>query len=332
MNKHNRVKAVGLGLAVALICSGVAQAQDRPTPSVTITISQSRGADARVDYAQLATIGPWDDRNYRLTADEVALLSKNEADAIIAIPAFYRIEMRKANPNLPRSGPAQYPRSALNGYLAKYVGYQVDGATYTSIRSNGSGGYDLVFGERASGQVFPNFLSGSEKRVSSPAGGAETAVAINPVNTNIVIAGSNGPGTGQKMWRSSDGGVTWSAAISLANTCCDPTVGWSPDGTIGYAGALSTVVGSGTNVLFYRSTDSGASWTLAKQLSTGNLSDKEYLHVDTYATSPRIGNIYMAWHDGNVQKFSRSTQTERCTSRPAPTRCASTRQCISLTL
>ncbi|MBK8283892.1 MAG: PKD domain-containing protein [Ahniella sp.] len=30
------------------------------------------------------------------------------------------------------------------------------------------------------------------------------------------------------------------------------------------------------------------------------------MHVDSYATSPRKGSIYMAWHENNVQKFSRS--------------------------
>ncbi|MDZ4811465.1 MAG: PKD domain-containing protein [Pseudomonadota bacterium] len=309
MSKHNRSKSVGLGLAVALICSGIAQAQTRPQPPVSITISQSRGVDARVDYADLAKYGPWDDRNYLLTKADVDLLSKNESDAIIPIPVFYRVEMRKANPGLMISGPAQYPRSALNGYLAKYEGFKINGTIYTSVRANGTGGYELTQSTRPSDQVMPNFLSGSEKRMSTPAGGAESAVAINPVNTNLVIAGTNGPGSGQKMWQSTDGGVTWGSAISLANTCCDPTVGWSPDGSIGYAGALSTVVGSGTNVLFYRSTNNGASWTLAKTLSTGNVSDKEYLHVDTYASSPRLGSIYMAWHENNVQKFARSTDT-----------------------
>jgi PKD repeat protein len=311
MSKQNRSKAIGLSLAVALICSGLAQAQTRP-PVVTFSIDQSRGADANVNYADLTKYGPWDDRNYQLTKADIDLLSANEGDAIIAIPAFYRVEMRKANPNLLKVGPAQYPRSALNGYLAKYQGFKIGGTVYGSVRAKDGGGYEITKGGGESKSVIdflPNFLSGTEKRMTSPAGAAESAVSINPVNTNIVISGTNGPGSGQKMWQSTDGGVTWGSAISLANTCCDPTVGWSPDGTIGYAGALSTVVGSGTNVLFYRSTNNGASWTLAKTLSTGNVSDKEYLHVDSYASSPRKGNIYMAWHENNVQKFSRSTDT-----------------------
>jgi len=310
MSKANRQAVASLGLAIAMLFTGGVSAQiSARNDLVTVTVAQSRGADARVNYASLNALGPWDDHNYQLTSADLDLLSKNEADAIIPIPAFYRVEMRKANPNLPKSGPAQYPRSALNGYLAKYEGYKIDGVVYTSVRSNDALGYEILKGGKASDQVMPNFLGGAEKRMTTPAGASESAVAVNPVNTNLVIAGTNGPGAGQKMWRSSDGGVTWGAAISLASTCCDPTVGWSPDGTIAYAGALSSVVGGGTNVLFYRSTNNGSTWTLAKTLSTAHASDKEYLSVDMYATSPNKGNIYMAWHDGNVQQFSRSTDT-----------------------
>jgi len=271
---------------------------------IQFQINQARGVDPDVKYADLAKFGPWDDRNYRLKKSDLAKLSPNEADAIVPIPAFYRIEMRKANPNLMTEGPAQYPRAALNGFLAKYEGYEINGKRYRGLRANGSGGYDVIE-SRQEPTLSANFVGG-ERRITSPAGAAESAIAINPVNTNLVIAGTNGPGTGQKMWRSIDGGATWLGPIALSGTCCDPAVGWSPDGTVGYAMALSTVVGSGTNVFFYRSTDNGATWTKTATLSNQNQSDKEYFHVDSYASSPRKGYIYTAWHDGNVQKFARS--------------------------
>ncbi|HVF35016.1 MAG TPA: PKD domain-containing protein, partial [Candidatus Saccharimonadia bacterium] len=277
-----------------------------PAHVIEFVISQARGIDQRVRYPELVRHGPWDDRNYRLRKEDVDLLSPNEADVQAPIPAFYRVQMRKANPNLPTEGPAQYPRSALNGFLAEYGGYEINGRVYRGLRDLGNNRYEVISSETSS-DASPNFLNGVERRVTTPAGAAESAVAINPVDSNLVIAGTNGPGSGQKMWRSTDGGVTWLGPIALANTCCDPTVAWSPDGTVAYAGALSTVIGSGTNVLFYRSTDNGASWNLAKTLSTLNQSDKEYMHVDYQVGSAHRGNIYMAWHDGNVQKFNRST-------------------------
>jgi PKD repeat protein len=298
------VAAVGIVLcALGWSASAVA------ARAVTVQIDPTAGVDGKVDYAALALIGPWDDRNYQLTSADIALLSKNEAAAHVAIPAFYRVEMRRANRKLPTEGPAQYPRSALQGFLAKYQGYQINKHIYTSIEATDAGLYQIFESDPEAvnkDDIFLNFLGG-EKRITTPAGASESAVAINPVNSNLAIAGTNGPGSGQKMWRSSDGGVSWSGPVSLASTCCDPAVGWSPDGSIGYATALSTVVGGGTNVLFYRSTDNGASWTLSATLSNAHASDKEYFHVDTFSTSPRKGNVYVAWHDSNVQKFARST-------------------------
>ena len=313
MTKSN-IGRLPLLLAAAIGCSlgaGLhAEEEARAGRAVVFSIDASKGVDKRVDYAALQSLGPWDDRNYALTAEDLALLSKREDETIVAIPVFYRVEMRKANAELPKFGPVQYPRSALNGYLAKYGGYRINNVTYTAITSDESGRFriheTLPENDAARGAVFQNFLGG-EKRITTPAGASESAVAINPVNTNIVIAGTNGPGSGQKMWRSTDGGLSWGSAISLSGTCCDPAVGWSPDGTVGYASALSTVVGSGTNVYFYRSTDGGASWTRSATLSNQNTSDKEYLHVDMHASSPYKGNIYVSWHDNNVQKLARST-------------------------
>ncbi|UXI67932.1 PKD domain-containing protein [Tahibacter amnicola] len=297
-------------LAAAIFgCMITTSAQADKESVVEVTVDATRGVDKRVDYAALQTYGPWDDRNYTLTLEDLTHLSKHEIDAVVPIPAFYRVEMRKANKKLPTFGPAQYPRSALNGYLAKYGGYQINGVTYKGLKALGTGQYEVTRGREKEAHEENNWLNflGGEKRITTPNGAAESAVAINPVNTNLVIAGTNGPGSGQKMWRSTDGGTTWSGPIALSGTCCDPAVGWSPDGSVGYATALSTVVGSGTNVFFYRSTDNGATWTKSATLSNQNQSDKEYLHVDMHATSPHKGNVYVAWHDNNVQKFARST-------------------------
>ncbi|MGD9649003.1 MAG: hypothetical protein AB7U73_25050, partial [Pirellulales bacterium] len=168
MSKSNHKSATAIAMALALALSGSVFAQlgtgtsggndsTRPAATITVTINPNRGVDALVDYAALAAIGPWDDRNYQLRKEDLKLLSPNEADAIIAIPAFYRVEMRRANKNLPKVGPAQYPRSALNGYLAKYQGFQINGVTYTSVRVAANGGYEFTPSPARSEQVMPNF-------------------------------------------------------------------------------------------------------------------------------------------------------------------------------
>jgi hypothetical protein len=89
-------------------------------------IDQSRGVDQRVDYRSLTKFGPWDDRNYALTAEDLEFLSPDEADLHDPIPAFFRVELRKEMPNLRRSGPAQYPRSAVPLFQLRYGGLKRD--------------------------------------------------------------------------------------------------------------------------------------------------------------------------------------------------------------
>ncbi|MDG2375623.1 MAG: hypothetical protein P8M18_04650 [Woeseiaceae bacterium] len=85
-------------------------------------IDQALGVDERVDYVSLVKFGPWDDRNYMLTLDDLSYLSETEDQIKDPIPAFFRIELRKKMPNLPKTGPAQYPRSAVQLFQIRYGG------------------------------------------------------------------------------------------------------------------------------------------------------------------------------------------------------------------
>ena len=288
-------------------------------PASAQTIDQSRGIDARVDYQALAQFGPWDDRNYQLTQEDVALLSDDEHLQTEGIPAFYRVHLRRTM-DLRTSGPAQYPRSGLPRFLNRYGGFLYEGKIYRNM-DKVDGRWVLRLDD---GLTFDEVWVGTkaldgEARVTNPTGAAESAVAFNPLDTDIVIAGSNGPGGGQRMHFSTDGGETWTqaAALPLGGTCCDPTVAWSSDGTKGYTATL------GSSVFFYRTGDNGQTWT---DLDTepgndprrelGGGVDKEYLHVDLHPTSPHLDNIYLTWHQGNVMQFARSTDFGHTWSAP----------------
>lgn len=291
--------------AALLLLAGVVQAA-----IVQPAIVQSRGADPGVDYAAFARFSPWDDRNYTLTSADVALLSPDEHLLRDPIPVFYRVALRRANPKLPREGVGQYPRSAVNAFKMHYRGYLYDGRIFTRITLMDDGSFGFKDeGVPVAEAYAPQALNG-EVRITSPIGAAESAVAINPVNRDLVIAGTNGTDADfrQIMWRSTDGGETWSLAGNLPGpeTCCDPTVDWSIDGTIAYTASLTTCGFSGCGVHAYRSTDNGATWVTPVQL-VGSGADKEYMHVDRVSASPHSDNIYLAWHEGNVQKFARST-------------------------
>lgn len=289
----------GLGMLVGLLVAASVQANQ----SISVQVDQARGVDSAVDYAALQAHGPWDDRNYALRAIDVALLPASDRQHLEPIPAWFRIELRRRWQLQLEVDGQHYPKRALNQFLLEARGFLIDGRYHREVRRLADGRFDVF--ERQAGRAdegdwdWPKFLSG-EVRLSTPNGAAESAIAINPLDPDILIAGTNGPTRPQTMWRSSDGGASWSLGGSLPGSeCCDPTVGWSSDGTIAYTASLID------GVPFYRSTDHGANWTLVTELSSG--SDKEYLHVDLHPSSPQLDNIYLCWHDGNVQKFARST-------------------------
>jgi hypothetical protein len=280
------------------------------------TIDPQRGADPAVDYRSLAALGPWDDRNYSLTASDLALLAPNEAELNVKIPAFYRVQLRRERPEMLREGPVQYPHSAAPMFRTLYGGYLVEGVLYRSVvrdQATKQWRVDLSRPWVSQKEWTQAALLDGEARVTNPTGAAESAVAINPVNPSLVIAGSNGPAGGQNMHFSTDAGATWNAAaaLPLGGTCCDPTVAWSSDGTKAYTATL------GSAVFFYRSGDNGQTWTDLNNEPPGNPGndprrelgsgvDKEYLHVDTHPTSPFLDRIYLSWHQSNVLRIARS--------------------------
>lgn len=295
------------------------------TAAAAQPVEQGRGVDHRVDYASFTRLGPWDDRNYRVTLQDLAVLAPNEHELKDPIPVFFRIELRKAIPDMPRSGPAQYPRSALQVFELKYGGYLVNGKLYRGAIFQ-DGRFIVVEEDGITQEEFEEQALTSDVRVTSPTGAAESAIKIHPTDVNKVVAGSNGPGSGQIMWYSTNGGSSWTqaAALPLGGTCCDPTVDWSSNGQYAYTSTLGGC-GAVCNVWVYRSSDGGATWNdLAtitpgdgrREVTSSNTSDKQYIHVDKFATSPFRDNIYQCWHDNNVLKHSRSTDFAHTWSAP----------------
>lgn len=305
-------------VALLLLAAGFAQ----PLSAALVRIDPARGVDRSVDYRSLDRFGPWDDRNYQLRAEDVALLAPDEAEQSEPIPAFFRVELRRADPGMRRSGPGQYPRSGLPRFLIRYGGFLIDGRLHRDGRFDEQTGRWTVGADegesfaawqaRTAAEGAPG-VGGAEVRVTNPNGGAESAIAYHPTNDRLVVAGTNGPGGGQKMHWSSDGGATWTQVdLPLGNTCCDPTVAWSSDGAHAYAASLGNA--SGFQVLVYRSGDNGQSWddldTVTKgdpRRELGTNVDKEYLHVDTYPTSPCLDTVYAAWQENGSNRFSRSS-------------------------
>ncbi len=284
------------------------------------TIDASRGADPAVDYAALDRFGPWDDRNYQLTSADIALLSDNEHELRVAIPAFYRVQLRRSFPGMLREGPLQYPHSAMLAFMREHDGLQIDGKYYSKALPE-NGRWRVVTDEPfavLSDDGVVRSLEG-DVQISSPAGARESAIDINPVNSQLAVAGTvlwPNP-VRQDMFFSTDGGSSWtaSAPLPLGGALGDPTVAYSSDGGFVYTASLHPSL---TTLYFYRSGDNGQTWTDLANEPGGDPrrevgvsgADKEMLHVDESPTSPFQDNIYMTWDNfsqGNTMKFARST-------------------------
>jgi hypothetical protein len=119
-------------------------------------IDNSFGVDVRLDYSSLKEFGPWDDRNYDLVLEDLDWLSENENELIEMVPAFFRVQFRKEFPDTPSTGAVQYPRSLLNYFVLRYVGYLIDGKIYQSAKMDSDYKYfevEMVNG-KSPGELF----------------------------------------------------------------------------------------------------------------------------------------------------------------------------------
>ena len=264
-------------------------------------IRQEYGVDQRVDYQSLTELGPWDDRNYQLTQEDLAILPEND-HFVRNVPAFFKVKARQANPHIGEF----YPRELYHAFLIHFGGLIVDGVWY----KEGIGKY-----------YHPVTLSGKpddprEGATVDPDGevilridGNEGTVEFNPDNNMQVVAGANANG-GQEMYYSSDGGATWTASQVNPNSCCDPTIDWSTTDVSPqrvYQADLANCGFGGCNIRASYSEDAGQTWATMIEIETDQANDKEFIHVDRSPTSPHKDNIYITYHKGNQMRFARST-------------------------
>ncbi len=271
-------------------------------------IRQELGVDQSVDYSSLTQYGPWDDRNYQLTASDLALLPEND-QYLRNVPVFYKVWARKQNPGIGDF----YPRELYQTFLINYGGLIIDGNWY----KEGLGLYH-----------HPNNLDGTQDKnyrggVVDPdlevllTAGAESTIEFNPDDPTQAVAGVNAGG-GQSMFYSTDSGETWTLSQVNPGSCCDPTVDWSTTAVspqrvyqadLGNCGAVCNIRASWSD-------DGGQTWAPMITIDGDQQNDKEFIHVDRSPSSPHVDNVYITYHKNNQMRFSRSTDNGETWSTP----------------
>ncbi|MDH5409191.1 MAG: glycoside hydrolase [Gammaproteobacteria bacterium] len=294
-----------ISFSTPLFAQGEPQSGSAKSIQDSAQISQLRGVDQRVDYQSLTRYGPWDDRNYGVTREDLSLIPEKD-QYLQNVPVFFKIFLRKEQPNLGEF----YPRSALQYFQILHGGLKVNGKLYKE--GLGIGYHPDPAEKTGSGNAAADATRAATNEVVLDLNvrGNEVSVECNPLNKLECVAGSNRSG-GQTMYYSNDGGVSWNFSQTNSSSCCDPTVDWSSDGSKVYQADLSSTIG----VRWAVSNDKGQTWGPMQVLTTSG-SDKEFIHVDRSATSPHVDNIYLTYHNSNVMQFARSTDMGASFSTP----------------
>jgi hypothetical protein len=148
----------------------------------------------------------------------------------------------------------------------------------------------------------PSPPDGSDQNATGGLGGeqAETAVAVNPLDSDNVVGVANDWSTGNVLtafFTTQDGGQTWTSGdlplepgFSFSG---DPEVVFCPDGTpviicLQYYGA------GGSGIYAYRSLDHGLTWQSGVQADLNGSNDKVQAACD-FSSGPHHGQICAAW-------------------------------------
>ncbi len=200
----------------------------------------------------------------------------------------------------------------------------------------------VVLYETQTGQPTGNRLDdvGPNRRCNQDAYGNaqnETPCAVNPINTDIVLAGANDYRNGDAsggFYRTTDGGNSWFDALvtrgptGVFEAAGDPVTNIDNTGRMYVAYIAFDRSGPDNGVYLQTSTDSGISWSnpVPAVAHTGggdsDFEDKPYATCDISSSSPYQNNYYITWTKfdlggGAAIHYSRSTDGGASFSTPA---------------
>ena len=135
----------------------------------------------------------------------------------------------------------------------------------------------------------------------------EDPIAVSPTNSNNILTGGNDYNCStslQGFYVSSNGGTSWNHTcmntLSGQIGCGDPGVGYDLNNTAYITGIDSPNSSTCTpgQIVFEKSTNNGGTWSApaiaVKPFFSGGFTDKEWLQIDTNASSPHKNALYIS--------------------------------------
>lgn len=146
---------------------------------------------------------------------------------------------------------------------------------------------------------------------------SESALAINPLNANQIVAASKKFSDPAKYkftlacYSSQDGGASWAESPALKllpkwDGTSDPAVTWDDHGNAYLAALPFDGQGEPFAVYVYKSADAGKTWGNPIKVHEQKNDDKQWMAGDSFATSPYRGRLHIAWDNGQI-RYARSS-------------------------
>ena len=132
-----------------------------------------------------------------------------------------------------------------------------------------------------------------------------SAIAIDPETPQVLtVAAGNGPGGYAYLWRSADGGATWTSVLKVFSVWS--SLAYSAKDATGKRHLYAT--GEYNGGLVYRSDDRGLTWTkLAPPITSASFYDQDSLRIAASANDPT--KVYLL--DGHDQKIYPGNESRR---------------------
>ena len=227
---------------------------------------------------------------------------------------YYKRWRRKINPYISSNGKATMPSDAMlleqREYMMKGF-YQEKSGTwsllgpYTAYNGNGNpvaqqanvysidqslSNSQVLYCGTEPGEIYRSNDEGNSwfnVSLNDPLSGGVSAIKINPTNPEEVLAGSGGI-----LYRTTDGGSTWTSVLSNLNSVYE----------LLYVVGSPNIVLAATNTGLYRSVDAGVTWSVSHGNKTwdikSNIAAPSTLYIAAHNPTEDLSTFYISTDAG----------------------------------